>query len=115
MRDVDSLARNLDVEVVAEEFERTADIAPAFARFARHVDALYVVAESLAYVNRATTSDLALAARLPTVYSVREYVDVGGLAAVPRENPFRLLATSLAARAPRMRSDSRQSASIEGE
>jgi putative ABC transport system substrate-binding protein len=27
-----------------------------------------------------TISDLALAAKLPTVYSVREYVDVGGLA-----------------------------------
>ncbi len=80
MRNVDSLARNLDVEVIAEGFEHAADIARAFARFAQHVDALYIVAEPLAYVNRATISDLALAAKLPTVYSVREYVDVGGLA-----------------------------------
>jgi putative ABC transport system substrate-binding protein len=79
MRDVDSIARNLDLEVIAEGFEQAADIAPAFARFAQHVDALYVVAEPLAYVNRATISDLALAAKLPTVYSVREYLDVGGL------------------------------------
>ena len=43
------------------------------------MNALYIVAEPLAYVNRATISDLALAAKLPTVYSVREYVDVGGL------------------------------------
>ena len=79
MRDVDSLVRNLGVEVIAEGFEQVADIAPAFARFAQHVNALYIVAEPLAYVNRATISDLALAAKLPTVYSVREYVDVGGL------------------------------------
>ena len=79
MRNVDSLARNLDVEVIAEGFEQAEDIARAFARFAQLVDALYIVAEPLAYVNRATISDLALAAKLPTVYSVREYVDVGGL------------------------------------
>jgi ABC-type uncharacterized transport system substrate-binding protein len=66
-------------EIVPTIREQVADIAPAFARFAQHVDALYVVAEPLAYVNRTTISDLALAAKLPTVYSVREYVDVGGL------------------------------------
>jgi putative ABC transport system substrate-binding protein len=80
MEQVDSAARELDLEVVKEAFGQGADIAPAFKSFTQRVDALYVVSEPLAYVNRMEISTRALAAKLPTVYSVREYVKEGGLA-----------------------------------
>jgi putative tryptophan/tyrosine transport system substrate-binding protein len=56
-----------------------ADIAPTLAGFAGRVDALYVAAEPLVFLNRGQISTLALDARLPTIYGVREYVEAGGL------------------------------------
>ena len=73
-------ARQIGLEVFNEGFEQAADIVPAFRMLAPRVDALYVVAEPLAFVNRAEISKLALFARLPTIYAVREYVDAGGFA-----------------------------------
>jgi putative ABC transport system substrate-binding protein len=40
---------------------------------------LFVVGEPLTFVHRSRINTLALAARLPTTYSTREYVEVGGL------------------------------------
>jgi putative ABC transport system substrate-binding protein len=78
-KDVVGLAHDVDVEVITEGFEQASDIAPAFERFNQRVDALYIVAEPLAFVNRKAIIDLAVAARLPTIFAVREYVDAGGL------------------------------------
>jgi putative ABC transport system substrate-binding protein len=80
MIEVQTAARELGVDIVHAGFEQAADIAPAFDALTSRVDTLYVVAEPLAFVNRTEICNLALAAKLPTIYSVREYVDAGGLA-----------------------------------
>jgi ABC-type uncharacterized transport system substrate-binding protein len=43
------------------------------------VDALYVCTEPLVFTNRIRISILAAAARLPTIFGTREYVEAGGL------------------------------------
>src|SRR4029077_10704934 len=45
----------------------------------RRTDALYVLPVPLLFANRARINTLALSARLPTLYGVREYVEAGGL------------------------------------
>ena len=60
---VQGAARTLAIETVAFEIGGAQDIAKAFEMF----------------VNRIRISTLALAARLPTMYAVREYVETGGL------------------------------------
>ena len=42
-------------------------------------DALFVVGEPLTFIHRGQINALALAARLPTTYSTRGYVEAGGL------------------------------------
>ena len=61
------------------EVRQSDDIAPAFESFEGRVEALYVAAEPLVFVNRVRISTLALGARLPTIFAVREYIDAGGL------------------------------------
>ena len=55
------------------------DIAPAFEALKGRAEALYVVTDPLVITNRVRINTLALAARLPTIYSFREYVEAGGL------------------------------------
>jgi putative ABC transport system substrate-binding protein len=43
------------------------------------VDALYVCADPLVIANRIRINSLSLGARLPTIYSYREFVEAGGL------------------------------------
>jgi len=43
------------------------------------VQALFVLAVPLLFANRVRINTLALAARLPTMHGVREYVEAGGL------------------------------------
>jgi putative ABC transport system substrate-binding protein len=64
---------------VPAEIQRAEDIAPALAGITTHADALFVVGEPLTYAHAVRINTLALAARLPTTYSAREYVVVGGL------------------------------------
>ena len=52
---------------------------PAFEGAKGRMDALYVAADPLANSSRVRINTLALAARLPTMQGVREYVDAGGL------------------------------------
>jgi putative tryptophan/tyrosine transport system substrate-binding protein len=52
---------------------------PAIARIAKQADALFVVGEPLTFTHRTRINTLALAARLPTNYPTRGYVEVGGL------------------------------------
>ena len=72
-------AGNLDVEVTTFEMRRGEDTAPAFEALRDHAQALYVPATPVAFVNRIRINTLALAARLPTMHGVREYVEAGGL------------------------------------
>ena len=78
--EVRTASQVLGLSVVRTEIRRAADIAPAFEGFKGRVNALYVAAEPLVFVNRGTIATLAVASKLPTMYGLREYVDAGGLA-----------------------------------
>jgi len=69
----------LGLEVLAAEIRSGDDIAPTFATIATNADALFVVGEPLTFTHRTRINTLALAARLPTTYSTRGYVEAGGL------------------------------------
>ena len=76
---VRAAATPLGLEVLAAEIRSADDIASTFAAIATKADALFVVGEPLTFSRRTQINTLALAARMPTVYSVREYVEAGGL------------------------------------
>jgi putative ABC transport system substrate-binding protein len=78
-RKIRDAARTLGVEVTTFEMRRAADIDPAFDTIKGQAQALYVAPVPLLFANRVRINTLALAARLPTLYLVREYVDAGGL------------------------------------
>ena len=61
------------------EIRRAEDIAPAFGALKGHAEALYVVGDPLVNTQTVRINTLALAARLPTIYAQREYVEAGGL------------------------------------
>ena len=77
--DAQAAARSLGLEVITSEIRRAKDIPPAFEALKGHADALFVVPEPLVFTNRLRINILAAAARLPTVYGLREYVEAGGL------------------------------------
>jgi putative tryptophan/tyrosine transport system substrate-binding protein len=79
MREVQAVAHTLGLEVAPLEVRRAADIAPAFDELKGRADALYVCVDPLLNTNRIRINILALGARLPTMYGVREYVEAGGL------------------------------------
>ena len=79
MDQVQAAARALGVDPVALEIRRAEDIAPAFEALRDRADALYVVGDALVITYRVRLNTLALIARLPTIYFVREYVEAGGL------------------------------------
>jgi putative ABC transport system substrate-binding protein len=77
--DDQAAARTLGVEVIISEIRRAEDIAPAIDALKGQADALYVASDALVMTNRNRINTLALAARLPTMHGVREYVEAGGL------------------------------------
>jgi len=79
MVEAQAAARKLGLEVTTSEIRRAADIAPAFDALKGHADALYVCTDPLVNTHRIRVNILALAARLPTIHSLREYVEAGGL------------------------------------
>ena len=72
-------ARTHGVEFAAFEIRQAGDIDPAFEAMKGRPQALYVLAVPLLFASRARINTLALAARLPTMHGVREYVEAGGL------------------------------------
>jgi putative tryptophan/tyrosine transport system substrate-binding protein len=74
---VEQAARTLSLEVLNSEIRRAEDIAPAIEALKGRVDAIYVQADPLMNTNRAGISALALAAGLPTLSGIREYVEAG--------------------------------------
>jgi putative tryptophan/tyrosine transport system substrate-binding protein len=76
---IQEAARSIAVEVAGFEIRRDQDIAAAFDAFRDRAEALYVVANPIMFANRIRINTFALAARLPTMYIVREYVEAGGL------------------------------------
>jgi putative tryptophan/tyrosine transport system substrate-binding protein len=79
MREVQAAAGRLGLEVTAIEIRRAEDIVPAVDAMQGRVQALYVATDPLVNTNRTRIIIPALAARLPTIYQMREHVEVGGL------------------------------------
>jgi putative ABC transport system substrate-binding protein len=74
-----AVARTLGLEITPLEIRRTEDIAPAFETLKSQTDALYVVSDPLMAASRTRIVTFALSARLPTIFSYRDYVKAGGL------------------------------------
>jgi putative ABC transport system substrate-binding protein len=66
------------IEIATFNIRQGDDIAPAFEALKGRAEALYVPPIPVAFVNRIRINTLALAARLPTLHNVREYVEAGG-------------------------------------
>ena len=80
--EVQAAARTLGFDIVDKlEIRKAEDIAPAFAAIKGLPQALYVSSDPLVAANRVRIVTLALAARLPTMFVRREYIEVGGLIA----------------------------------
>jgi putative ABC transport system substrate-binding protein len=77
--EVQAAARTLGLGITPLEIQRTEDIAPAFETLKGQTDALYVVSDALVAANRTRIITFALSARLPTIFSYRDYVKAGGL------------------------------------
>jgi len=72
-------AHTLGIEIIPLDIRRTEDIAPALESLKGRAQVLYVVGDPLANFNRMRINTFALAARLPTMYVQREYLEAGGL------------------------------------
>jgi putative tryptophan/tyrosine transport system substrate-binding protein len=79
MREVQATARALGLEVITLEIRRGEDIVPAFEALKGPAEALYVVIDPLVNTHRIRINTLALAARVPTIHTIREGVEAGGL------------------------------------
>jgi putative tryptophan/tyrosine transport system substrate-binding protein len=80
MEEIKAVAGGLGFEFLSLEIRRAADIEPAFAGLDGRADAIYVCsADPLMNNNRDRINALALAAKLPTLYGERPYVESGGL------------------------------------
>jgi putative ABC transport system substrate-binding protein len=79
MRDVQAISKTLGLEVATVEIRRAEDISLAFEALKGRADALYVITDALVSTNRIRINTFALAARLPTMHGVREYVEAGGV------------------------------------
>lgn len=78
MDEVQARARSLGTEVMALEIRRAEDIEPALEAVEAKVDALYIVPDALMTANRTRIITFALAERLPTITSARDWVKTGG-------------------------------------
>jgi putative tryptophan/tyrosine transport system substrate-binding protein len=79
VREAQAAARTLGLEVALFEIRRAEDIAPAFEGVKGRAEALYILADALIFTHRLRINTLALGARLPTMHSLREYVEASGL------------------------------------
>jgi putative ABC transport system substrate-binding protein len=77
--EVQAAARTLGLEVAMAEVRRAEDIAPALEALKGRVEALYVGNDPLMATNLNRINTFALAARLPTMYGIRERLESGGL------------------------------------
>jgi putative ABC transport system substrate-binding protein len=77
--EIDAAARTLDIEIVPLPIRHVEDIASAFEALKGHAEALYTIGDPLVNLHRLRINTFALAARLPTMYVQREYVEAAGL------------------------------------
>src|SRR6516225_6204296 len=71
--------RALGLETASLEIRRAEDIGPAFEGLKGRAEALYILPDPLLFTHRLRINTLALGARLPTIHSLREYVEASGL------------------------------------
>jgi putative ABC transport system substrate-binding protein len=76
--EVKTQARGLGLEPTGLEIRRAEDFAPAIEALKDRADAVYACADALISANAAGINALALAARLPTMFYAREYLEGGG-------------------------------------
>jgi len=81
MGETQAAARMLGLEVAPLVIQRAEDIAPAFQGLKTRADALYVAVDQLIVANGTSILTSALSARLPTIFSTREFVKAGALMA----------------------------------
>jgi putative tryptophan/tyrosine transport system substrate-binding protein len=83
MDEARTAAQTLGLEIVTREIQRAEEIAPAFEALKGAADALYIclyICSAPVFTNnRIRIQTLAMGARLPTIYSFREYVEAGGM------------------------------------
>jgi putative ABC transport system substrate-binding protein len=78
MGETEAAARSLGIEVAPIEIRRVEDFGPAFEAVKAKADALYVAIDQLMVANLMRILTLALGARLPTIFSTRDFVRGGG-------------------------------------
>jgi putative ABC transport system substrate-binding protein len=76
---IDVTARTLGLEIVPLPIRRAEDIASVFDGLKGRAEALYTTGDPLVNAQRLRINTLALVARLPTMFSQRQYVEGGGL------------------------------------
>ena len=76
---VQSAARTLGLETITSEIRRAENIAPAIDQISGRAEALYVCLDPLVISSAARLNGLALVARLPVVWSLRDFCEGGGL------------------------------------
>jgi putative tryptophan/tyrosine transport system substrate-binding protein len=79
MGETQAAARMLGLEVAPLVIPRAEDIVPAFQGLKTRADALYVAVDQLMVANRTSILTSALSARLPTIFSTRDFVKAGAL------------------------------------
>jgi putative ABC transport system substrate-binding protein len=79
MGETQAAARMLGLEVAPIVIQRAEDIAPAFQGLKTRADALYVAVDQLMVANRTSILTSALSARVPTIFSTRDFVKAGAL------------------------------------
>jgi putative ABC transport system substrate-binding protein len=79
VRDMEEAARNAAVELIAFEVGQGGDVERSIEAVEGRAQALYVTPSPTMFLNRNRINTLALAARLPTMHTGREYVETTGL------------------------------------
>jgi putative tryptophan/tyrosine transport system substrate-binding protein len=79
MGETQAAARMLGLEVAPLVIQRAEDIAPAFQGLKTRADALYVAVDQLMVANRTSILTSALSARVPTIFSTRDFVKAGAV------------------------------------
>jgi len=78
-KEIDAAAGTLGLEIIPLPIRRVEDIASAFEGLKGRAEALYTTGDPLVNTHRLRINTFALAARLPTMFAQREYVEAAGL------------------------------------
>ena len=74
-----NLHRKLNINVNILEIKTADDIEAAMATLTGQTDALYMYSEPLTNANKSKIIEAVTAAKIPTIFGFREFVDAGGL------------------------------------